>query len=435
MTAFITKYRFLFLSFLVFCLSTVVAYSQTNDKIKQLEKQRNSLQSQISESEALLQSTGKDIRSQLNNLSLLEAQIAERRKYINLLNNDIKAIDAEIRKIDSDIKKLEDELLVTKQRYAKSLRYMRSNRGIYSKLLFIFSAESFQHMVRRMRYLEEYATYQKLQGEQIIKHQNELKAKKAEKTQALESKQKVLKDREEEQKKLEEQEMQQKELINSLKKKQSAINREIQSQRKKAEKLNREIDRLIQIEIEKARKRQEEERRAREAAERNKRSGTSSSSGENVERMDEYKQNKEDRVLSSNFVKNKGILPMPVTGGYVIVNHFGKYNVPGLKNVQLDNKGIDIQTKPDAMARSIFKGEVSAVFEYAGLKGVLIRHGDYISVYCNLSSVLVKQGDKVDVKQAIGKIYTNKNDGNRTILHFQLRKETVKLNPEEWLDD
>lgn len=407
-------------------------YAQTNANIRKLEKQREDLQAQIKKSESLLSSTGKTIKSSLDNLSLLSAQIEERKKYINRLNSDIRYIDSEIKKIDKEIAGLENDLEKTKDRYAKSLRYMRSNKGIQEKLLFIFSAQSLQHMYRRLRYVEEYAAYQRVQADEIVKKQTELKNKRAEKTSVLASKKKILKEREDEQKKLVEQEKLQKKMIDELKRKQSSISKEIKKQKKQANELNAKIDRLIQIEIEKARKRAEEERKKREA----EKSKTGDKGKDKpADKIDVYKVSSEDRILSDNFEKNKGILPMPVTGGYIVVNHYGKYSVPGLRNVELDNKGIDIQTQPGSMARSIFKGEVSAVFEYSGLKGVLIRHGNYISVYCNLSSVLVKQGDKVDVKQAIGKIFSNSNDNNRTVLHFQLRKETTKLNPEQWLDD
>lgn len=409
--------------------SAQYVFSQTNAKIKQLEKQRTELQKQIEASEQMLKSTSNDVSSQLKNLSLLNSQIAERKKYVNLLNNDIRSIDGEIKVIDGKISKLEDDLVKTKKKYAQSLRYMRSNRGIQEKLLFIFSAQSLQHLYRRLRYVREYSTYQRLQGDEIMKQQKELLNKKEEKKSVLLEKKKVLEEIKSVQQKLEEQEKEQQTLINSLKKKQANIRKEINKQKQKANKLNSQIDRLVQIEIEKARKRAEEERKARERAAAKK------SGSEKTSKMEAFKLSSEDRALSSNFEKNKGILPIPVTGPYAIVNHYGQYNVPGLRNVQLDNKGVDIQAHPGAMARAIFGGEVSAVFEYGGLKGVLIRHGDYISVYCNLSSVLVKQGDKVSVKQAIGKIFSNSKDGNRTILHFQLRKETTKLNPEVWLDD
>jgi septal ring factor EnvC (AmiA/AmiB activator) len=138
-----------------------------------------------------------------------------------------------------------------------------------------------------------------------------------------------------------------------------------------------------------------------------------------------------DRQLSKVFEKNKGKLPMPITGSYAIVSRFGQYAVEGLKNVNLDNKGIDIKGQKGAKARAIFDGEVSAVFQFGGYTNVLVRHGSYISVYCNLSSASVKQGQKVKTHDSIGTIDTD-SSGN-TILHFQLRKETTKLNPEQWL--
>ena len=134
-----------------------------------------------------------------------------------------------------------------------------------------------------------------------------------------------------------------------------------------------------------------------------------------------------DRKLSSNFESNKGRLPIPITGSYRIVSHYGQYNVEGLKNVRLDNKGINILGSPGAQARAIFNGEVSAVFAFGGTSVVMVRHGSYISVYCNLRSVSVSRGQKVSTRQALGTV------GTDNILQFQLRRETAKLNPEVWL--
>ena len=134
-----------------------------------------------------------------------------------------------------------------------------------------------------------------------------------------------------------------------------------------------------------------------------------------------------DRMLNGGFEANRGRLPMPISGTYRIVSHFGQYNVQGLKGVTLDNKGINILGKPGCVARSIYDGEVSAVFGYGGLWNVLVRHGAYISVYCNLKSVSVHKGQKVSTRQALGTV------GSDNILQFQLRKETAKLNPEAWL--
>lgn len=134
-----------------------------------------------------------------------------------------------------------------------------------------------------------------------------------------------------------------------------------------------------------------------------------------------------DRMLSGGFEANRGRLPMPITGTYKIVSHFGQYNVQGLSGVTLDNKGINLLGKPGCVARSIYDGEVSAVFGYGGMWNVLVRHGAYISVYCNLKSVSVHKGQKVSTRQALGAV------GTDNILQFQLRKETAKLNPEAWL--
>ena len=135
----------------------------------------------------------------------------------------------------------------------------------------------------------------------------------------------------------------------------------------------------------------------------------------------------EDMRISGSFESNRGRLPMPITGSYRIVSHFGQYNVEGLNNVMLDNKGVNIRGEQGAMARSIFDGEVSAVFSFGGTMVVMVRHGSYISVYCNLSSVNVHRGQKVSTRQTLGRV------GPDNILQFQLRKETTKLTPENWL--
>ena len=134
-----------------------------------------------------------------------------------------------------------------------------------------------------------------------------------------------------------------------------------------------------------------------------------------------------DRMISGGFEANRGRLPMPITGAYKVVSHFGQYNVSGLKGVTLDNKGINIQGNPGCSARAIYDGEVSAVFGYAGSMVVMLRHGTFISVYANLKSVSVSRGQKVKPRQVLGAV------GTDNILQFQLRKETSKLNPEVWL--
>lgn len=417
----------------IICLYIPASIAQSTPKIKELENRRGELQKQISQSETLLRSTKKDVGSQLNSLALLTNQIAERRKYINAIEADVRTLENEISLLQRQLRKLENELRERKKKYESSVQYMYKNRSIEEKLMFIFSAKSLSQTYRRMRYVKEYATYQRLQGEEIKKKQEQVRVKQNELRQTRKAKTDLLKQGELEKQKLEAQEKDKKAILANLKKKQKGIQNEIAQKRRQANKLNAQIDRLIEIEIAKARKRAEEEAR-REATAKKKSEGGNSKTGTSSKKstpMERYSMSKADRQLSGNFEKNRGILPMPITGPYMVISHYGQYAVEGLKNVKLDNKGIDIQGKSGAMARAIFDGEVSAIFQYNGLVGVLVRHGNYISVYCNLSSASVGKGDKVKTKDVIGKIYS---DNGRPVLHFQLRKETSKLNPEVWLD-
>ncbi len=419
----------------LFCMPSM---AQSTRKIRELEKQHAELQKQISQSESLLQSTKKDVKSQLSNLTLLSGQIDERKKYIATIENDVNVIQREVDRLQVELNTLKKELADKKDNYEQSVKYLYHNRSIQEKLMFIFSADNLNQMYRRMRYVRQYADYQRMQGLEVERKQRQVRDKQKVLVASREAKRKLLEAGQAEKVKLEAQEKERKGLLASLQKKQRTIQGEIKQKRRSADKLNAQIDKLIAIEIEKARKRAEEEARRKATAEngRNKKEGTNSKTpakGQNIpsSKMGEFKIDSEDRRLSSVFEQNKGKLPIPITGAYMIVGHYGQYQVDGLRNVRLDNKGVDIRGKQGAQARAIFNGEVSAIFQYNGLSNVLIRHGSYISVYCNLQSVLVRKGSKVNTRDVIGQVHTDK-EGN-TILHFQLRKETAKLNPEIWL--
>lgn len=428
--------------------------AQTTRAIRQLEQQRNELKEQIAASETLLQSTKKDVKSQLADLALITGQIDERQKYLNTIESDVQTIQQEVDRLQTELSRLEKELADKKAKYERSVKYMYRNKSIQEKLMFIFSADNLTQMYRRMRYVREYADFQRLQGIQVQRKQQQVTAKQRTLVASRKAKEELLAQGEVEKQKLQEQEQQRKTLVASLQKKQRSLQSELNKQRKSANKLNAQIDRLIEIEIEKARKREEERKaaearrlaeekrlaEARAAEARRKEAARIETSGSKEEdavitpatpKMDAYKVDSDDRTLVSSFEKNRGALPVPITGPYVIVGHYGQYDVPGLRNVRLDNKGIDIKGQAGANARAIFDGEVSAIFQYNGLTNVLVRHGNYISVYCNLQSVQVQKGSKIHTRDIIGKIHTNA-EGN-TILHFQLRKETAKLNPEVWI--
>jgi septal ring factor EnvC (AmiA/AmiB activator) len=449
---------------ILLCAFSLSLSAQSTKLIKQLEGKRGELQKQIAESESLLSTTKKDVGSQLSKLNALTGQIAERMKYIEAINEDMAALDKEIAAQSKELEELKAELKDKKGKYEASVKYLYKNKSIEERLMFILSADNLSQTYRRLRYVQEYATYQRLQGEDILKKQEQVNKKLAELNTVKAAKQELLKEREAEKARLEAQQQEKRTLVANLQKKQKGLQAEINKKKREASQLNARIDRLIAEEIEKARKRAEEE--ARREAERKKReaaaaaakskgsssskssskssasskgsssakgSSSSSSSSSKAKPVETYRMSSEDRALSGNFANNKGRLPIPVTGSYIITSHYGQYDVAGLRNVTLDNKGIDIQAKPGAQARAIFSGKVAAVFQLNGLFNVLIRHGSYISVYCNLSSAAVKSGDTVSTKQVIGTIFSNKADDNRTVLHFQLRHEKDKLNPEQWL--
>ena len=445
----------IFLLLIACCfLSTISA--QSTRKIRELEAKRKELHQQIAESETLLQSTKKDVKSQLDNLALLTGQIEERRKYINTIESDVHTLTSEIASLQKQLNKLQRDLKDKKRKYETSVQYMYRNKSVQEKLMFIFSAENLSQTYRRMRYVQEYANFQRLQGMEIERKQKQIAAKKREVEQTKHAKQNLLKQGEVEKAKLEIQEKERQTLLADLQKKQKGIQSEIRKKKRSAEHAPEEkISAIIpvkdyEIEIEKARKRAEEEARRKAAAEaaakaaaakkaeRETTGGASRSkstekneSTKKVAPVEKFSLNNEDRQLSGSFERNRGILPVPITGPYVIVSHYGQYAVDGLRNVKLDNKGIDIKGKPGAQARAVFNGEVSAIFQYNGLNNILVRHGNYISVYCNLSSVSVSKGSKVNTRTVLGTIHTD-SSGN-TVLHFQLRKETAKLNPELWL--
>ena len=466
---------FLLMSFL---LITALP-AQTNKKIKQLESKRSVLQKEISKKESLLKTTKKDVGRQLRSLNTLTGQIEDRKRYIQVIAGDVQSIDQEVTSLSQQLRNLELDLLDKKRKYASSVQYLYKNKTIEEKLVFIFSAKSLSETYRRLRYVREYATYQRIQGQEILKRQAQIGTKKNEVEQVKVAKVNLLSQGEQEKKRLEEQEQQKKVMVSDLQKKQKGLQSEIAKHRREANQLNAQIDRLINIEIEKARKRAEERarkeaaaaearrkaeaaaeaRRKAEAAEEARRRAASESKSERTEKSSRvakaekpekvekvetrerekvapapvFSMDSSDRQLSDNFERNRGSLPSPITGPHLIVSHYGQYAVEGLRNVKLDNKGIDIQGQPGALARSIFNGEVAVVFQVNGLMNVIIRHGSYISVYCNLSSASVSKGQKVSTRQTIGRVYSDPSDGDRTILHFQLRKETSKLNPEAWI--
>ncbi len=398
--------------------------AQQSAKVKELEAQRKKALAEIEATNKLLEETQKSARVSLNKLNLLTQQILSRKKVISLLNQEVNELDAQISGLEKQLNTLEKELKEKKENYGKSIRGLQKRKSSQDKLLFILSAENFTQSLRRMRYLREFADWQKRQAAEIVTKQEEISTKRRELQQNRTEKQSLLAEREQENKKLATEESTQKKEVDQLNKKQRDLQADLKKKRQQADNLNKQIEKQIAKEIARA---EAEAKAAREKA--------TPSDVRTAESKGGYAMTKEEKQLSDNFAGNRGKLPFPVEGRYTIVGTFGEHPHPQLKNVRVNNNGIDIQTTPGADARSVFNGEVTSIFVVPGYNNsVIVRHGNYLTVYSNLSQVYVKKGDKVSTRQAIGKIFTDTEDGNSTILHFELRKEKEKLNPRPWLD-
>ena len=459
----------LFLLFLCLSAACPEAVGQTNKQIRKLQKEQTNLKKDIADKEQLLRSTKKDVNSQLANLQVIGAQIEERKRYVDDINAEVTALGKDQAALERQMARLEAELAECKRKYQRAVTYMFKNRMAASKWQFILSARNFRQMYRRLRYVQEFSKFQRAQGRIIQQKEAALLEKRRELMGVKQEKNKLLAEGRAQQKQLEGQHRERQQVVNELNKKQQQLQASIAQQRKKAAQLDARIDKLIQEEIAaaerrraeaerkrkaeaerqarlKAQRQKEAEARKRQQASAKKGGGKSASAGKGKASSGKGKarRNEEpasapkftaadnaDRALSNSFAGNKGRLPMPITGSYAITTHYGQYNVEGLRGVQLDSKGINITGHPGAQARAVYKGEVTAIFTYGGMYNIIVRHGSYMSVYCNLSSTSVRRGQQVEARQSLGTVATDAS-GNCT-LHFQLRKETAKLNPEAWL--
>ena len=435
------------LCLILFCCALFAkgGYAQKSSAVRKLEQQRKEALADIEQTNQLLQETSKSVKSSLNRLNLLSKQILSRKKVISLLNQGLDEIEKELMTIQGEIRRLRGQLCEKQENYGKSMRGLYKRHSAQDKLLFVLSAETFSQSLRRIRYLQEYADWQKRQAKEIIAKQQEIDLKKQEMEKTRAEKRALLGTRQEESKKLQSEEAVQKEEVQQLNKKQKDLKAELRKKQKQAEALNRQIEKLIAEEIARAEAearaaREKAERAAREqAAKRKSSGGNTADKPMREERVAAtkggYAMTKEERQLSDNFGSNRGKLPYPVTGRYTVVATFGEQQHSELKYVRTSNSGIDIQTAPGADARAVFNGVVTRVFVVPGYNNsVIVRHGNYLTVYSNLSQVYVKAGDAVSTRQALGKIYSDPEEGQATILHFQLWKEKTKLNPLLWLD-
>ena len=492
------------------------APTPTNEGIRKLQYEQASLKQKMAESQNQLATTRKDVKAQLATLQMINGQISDQQKVVTGLQVQIDTLNRRISTHEQELRELEADLTECKRRYTRGVLYMYRNRLMQNKLMFIFSADNFRQMYRRLRYTQEYVKYQRVQGKIIAAKEQAVREKRNLLSGERVVQGKLLTQGKAQQTVLEGQQRTQQGVVTDLNQKQAELQATLAQQQRQYNALNAKIEQLIRAEIEAterrrkaeearraaeaearkkaaeaARKAAEERRRAAEAArkaeaearraeaEARRKAAEAERKAEAARKRGEERAAREARAaqareearaaeqaraaaaeaqrartateeanratatanqnapapsdarLTGSFASNQGRLPMPITGNYTISSHFGAYNVNGLNGVTLDNKGINLTAPAGAQARCVFDGEVTAIFSMGGMTNVIVRHGSYITVYCNLTGVSVRQGQRVSTRQTLGSVARDAS-GNCT-LHFQLRHETQKLNPERWL--
>ena len=381
----------------IICLLVLMAWPLSAQTVKELQKQQRELQQQLEETSKMLKQTKKDETATENKLNLLNNDINIRKKLIRNIQGEINALNAEMRTLLKKRTTLQSELDAAKADYARLVRETHYADIQQSPLLFVLSSESFQQLIRRMQYMQQFAAYRKEQVKKIKSLQEDIDEQNNQLNKRKENRSKSLQNQKREQEQLTADQRKQKSMLSSLKKQEKDLLAKQRNQQKKVDELNKKIEQLIAKQVQ-----------------------TTTTL------------TKEQKLIAGGFEANQGRLPWPVEKGF-ISGHFGKHQHPVHEHVTVNNKGIYLQTVSGASARAIYEGEVTWCSQMNGTYAVIIQHGNYRSVYSQLKSIKVKQGDKIQAKQSIGEIMTNPNEDNKTELYFQIYKDRSILNPSLWL--
>ena len=439
----------LFLSVTAVAQKTV-QYTMTKE---QLEAKKKEIQDAIKETEAELETVKNKKGSTLAELRVLQNKLAERQRLIDNIDDQLGDIERTIKSSSKEVLTLKQKLDQLKIRYAQSIRYAYETRSSYDMLAFLFSSSDFNDAMRRMKYLKKFRDYRKQQVEQIHMTQTQLQHKIGTLNLTKEELVNAQKEKVEQTQQLKQETDQKNQVIEELKGKESELLKSIENNKRIAGRINTAIQHYIEMEMEKAAKaaaaEEEKRRKAEEIAKANAAKATAAEPETNnvtkftpKERTPavsapELLLTPTDVALASNFEGNKGKLYWPVEKGYII-DRFGPHPHPAQPKVTIDNPGIDIQTDENAPVRSVFDGTVTNVFSVAGSNSqvVMIKHGNYFTVYNGLASVTVTKDQHVTVRQVIGKVADN--DENLPVINFQIwkwngKKSNIKLNPELWI--
>ncbi|MDY0343137.1 MAG: peptidoglycan DD-metalloendopeptidase family protein [Lentimicrobium sp.] len=385
---------------------------QAQDKKSELAKQKAKIEADINYTNKLLDETKKDKRESLNALLLLNKQINKREELIKAIATEVNHLNQQINRNNDTIQELTQTIKKLKEEYARMIFYASKNKNSYSRLMFIFSAKDFNQAYQRLKYLQQYTNYRQNQVRIIKENQVILNQKVALLEEQKNRKQSLINMEKSEQQKLTQARSIQDKTVKKLSQKEKELLKKLRESEKAAKKLQKAIEDLIAEEIRKA-------------------SAAAKKSGTKPAPENKFGLTPAEIKLSANFSDNKGRLPWPTERG-VIAETFGEHSHPVLKGIKTKNNGIDISTEKGSVARAIFDGQVTSTMTLPNYNNVVIvRHGEFLTVYSNLDQVFVKKGDKITTKQQIGVISTD--DSGRTRMHFELWQGKNLQNPENWI--
>lgn len=383
-----------------------------------LEQDKQAIERDIQLTNQLLNQTKNASELSLNQLRILNQQIANREKLLRTLNNELTLINRQIQQANRDVDNLSKELEALKASYANMVYHAYKNRNSYQRLMFLFSSRDFNQAYLRLKYLQQLAKHRQLQAEKILETQQSLELQIAALEVKKKEQQQVLTEQRQELARLDEEKKEQARSVGLLQKKEKELLAQIRQQEQTARQLQQAIERVIAEERRKAAERAAEQARAQG------RPATAS--------PEPYRLTPAEQVISNRFADNKGKLPWPLERG-IITGSFGQQPHPVLPGIRIDNPGVDISTTQGAKARAIFEGTVTRIFTVPGANySVIIQHGDYRTVYSNLSEVFVTGGQKVNIRQEIGTVATDPRDA-RTHVQLQIWHGNNKLNPADWI--
>ncbi len=378
---------------------------------EELERNQQSLEREIRITSDLLIQTQRTAEVSMSQLVMLNSQIKRREQLLNNIQNEVRLLNRRINTLTNNIEHLENDLEELKESYAKMIQLAAHNSDAMQRMMFIFSSESFNQAYLRMRHLQQYGRHRRMQAEKIQETSQKLEEQKLSLEVERDRQQVILARQREEVRELSSEKASQERTVSELKTKEQQLLSQLDQQERAARELQDAIRRIIE----------EERRRAREKAEAEGRVAT-----------DMYALTPEEQLLSDNFAGNKGSLPWPLERG-VITGFFGEQPHPVLPGIKISNNGVDISTSEGARARAIFDGRVSRVISVpGGFYAIIIRHGEYLSVYSNLSEVFVTNGQTVYTRDELGVVGTNHREA-KTYLHLEIWKGNDKQNPASWI--